>query len=376
MSERTLFSARRAVTFAVAFSGLMVSVLVVGTIFTSRFSQWTPRTEYLMSATPALLLFSYVALRKMRQEPGPGNAEEQAATTLADARFLAATESSLDAFFLLDAVRGKGGAIEDFSFTYLNRKARQLFGMAENRGIGDHLCELYPSFHMEALYEQFSAALVSSGQSTGEFAIKEKCINARWVRSSVLKLGNGVAVTASDLTEAKQQEAATVYVAHHDALTGLANETLLNDRLQQAIERAKRNQGFVALLLLDVDGLGEINQRFGHGVGDYVLMTVAQRMHSAVRASDSIFRLNGRRFAVLYSDVPVREPASTFARKIMLSLSSAIMWQKNTLSIAASIGLAIYPDAASAAEMIEQADLALHRTRNEDATPKLELIAS
>ena len=255
--------------------------------------------------------------------------------------------------------------IEDFTFTYLNRKAKLLFGMAENRGVGDRLCELYPSFHMEGLYEQFSAALMTAAQSSGEFEIKEKCINARWVRSSVLKLGNGVAVTASDLTEEKQLKAATAYVAHYDGLTGLANRTLLNDRMGQAIERAKRNKTFVALLLLDMDGLGEINQQFGHGVGDYVLMTVAHRLRGAVRASDSVFRLDGGRFAVIYADVPVREPASTFAQKIMWSLAPTITWQKQRLSITASIGLALYPDAQTTEGMLEQADLALHRTRHE-----------
>ena len=93
MSEQQSFSARRAFTFAAAFAALLVSVLVLWTIFTSHFSQWTPLTEYLLAATPGLVLFSYIALRKMRQEPGPGNAGDEGATTLADARFLAATES-------------------------------------------------------------------------------------------------------------------------------------------------------------------------------------------------------------------------------------------------------------------------------------------
>ena len=373
MPERNSFTARRVATFSAAFGGLLVSVVVLWTILTSHFSQWTPLTEYLVAAAPPIFLISFIALRKMRQQPGPGNPADQAITTLADARFLAATESSLDAFFLLDAIRGEGGMVEDFSFTYLNRKARQLFGMAEHRGVGDRLCELYPNFHSEALFAQFSAALVTGGQHTGEFAINDPCISARWVRSSVLKLGNGVAVTASDFTEAKQQEAATIYVAHHDLLTGLANQALLNDRLQQAIERAKRNNTFVALMLLEMDGLGQVNQQYGHGVGDHVLITVSQRLRSGVRASDSVFRLSGNRFAVLYADVPVREPASTFVTKIMLSLSPAITWQKTRLSITASLGLALYPDATTPEALLEQADLALHRTRHEgEATATLE----
>ena len=366
MARSTSISSRRVLLFSTAFAGILISLLSLWILFFSHSTRSKPFAEYSSAALPGIAACSLLLLYRLRRAPGSEVSDEETQTTLADARFLAATESSLDAFFLLDAVRNSSGAVEDFTFTFLNRKARELFGLPDNRGVGDRLCELYPSFHLESLFAQFESAILTGGHSTAGFAIQEKSINARWVRSSVLKLGNGVAVTVSDRTAAHEQQAADTYIAHHDTLTGLPNRALLDDRMQQAIERARRNRHFVALLLLDLDNLKRINAEFGHGVGDYVLNTVAQRVKSAIRTTDSVFRLGSEQFAILYADLPTSELVSSFANDVMASLVPPISWQQNQLSISASIGLALFPESAATAEsLLEQADLALYRMKRD-----------
>ena len=380
MAHSASLSSRRMILFSTAFAGSLVSLLSLWTVFFTRLPRWRPLTEYLAAALPSLVtLLAIAALYRMRRAPGSGAAEEQAPTTLAEARFLAATETGLDAFFLLDAVRTPTGLVEDFTFTYLNRKARALFGLAENRGVGDRLCELYPSFHLEGLFTQFESAVLTGSQSTAEFALREQSIPARRVRSSVLKLGNGVVVTASDRSETRQPEAASGGIGHNDALTGLPGRALLHKHMQQAIEHARTDGRVVALLLLDLDGFKQIQAELGHGIGDYALNTIAQRLKNAIRATDSVFRTGAEQFAILYTGPHLSEPMSAYANQVMLSLLPPIAWQRRQLALSARIGVALYPECAADAEsLLEQAGIALSRTKQDraaDSHEELQLTA-
>lgn len=110
-----------------------------------------------------------------------------------------------------------------------------------------------------------------------------------------------------DVTEKKELEREIEYMAYHDVLTGLPNRVLFQDRMQQAITQAKRDQGKFALLFIDLDGFKHINDTHGHAAGDRLLQMAAERLRGCVREGDTVSRLSGDEFTVLLLDVATPE---------------------------------------------------------------------
>jgi len=174
---------------------------------------------------------------------------------------------------------------------------------------------------------------------------------------------NGCFSVISDITEHKLAEERIQHVAHHDSLTGLPNRLLFNDRLDQAVRRAKRNGLKFALLYLDLNKFKPVNDTLGHGAGDEVLMRVATRLLGQVRDSDTVARLGGDEFAVMLLDVATRDQAAAIAGKIAAAVAVPFRLgsQQQSAQIGASIGIAMYPsDATDADALIKAADAAMY----------------
>ncbi|MFN9503250.1 MAG: diguanylate cyclase domain-containing protein [Rubrivivax sp.] len=154
------------------------------------------------------------------------------------------------------------------------------------------------------------------------------------------------------------------YRAHHDALTGLPNRLLLEDRLANAVRLAERERSCCAVLFVDLDGFKQVNDRFGHDAGDHVLRTVAQTLCDSVRRSDTVARLGGDEFVVLLPRVADLDHALQARDKIALQLNSQIDWGAHRLAIGASIGLSAYPDHGfEPAQLLSHADRDMYRTK-------------
>ena len=170
------------------------------------------------------------------------------------------------------------------------------------------------------------------------------------------------------LTRLKRTAALSRHAAGHDSLTGLANRSLLFDRLEQAFIRAARSARQVAVLLLDLDGFKNVNDRFGHAAGDELLRKVARRMSDCVRAGDTICRYGGDEFVILLPDVESAEAANVadiVAQKIRARLALPYTVDRTVLGITVSVGIAIYCDPRqSSAELLRQADAAMYRAKN------------
>ena len=150
----------------------------------------------------------------------------------------------------------------------------------------------------------------------------------------------------------------------HDELTGATNRVLMLDRLQNAIARAQRSAARVGLLFLDLDGFKQINDTLGHDVGDHVLRLAAQRLASVVRESDSVSRHGGDEFVVLLAEISSSGDAAPVARKMLEALAAPAAIGPHTLSLLASIGIAIYPDdGADPVTLIRHADAAMYRSK-------------
>jgi diguanylate cyclase (GGDEF)-like protein len=160
------------------------------------------------------------------------------------------------------------------------------------------------------------------------------------------------------------RQTALEHQALHDSLTGLPNRALLQDRLEQAINTAHRQNSNVAVMLLDLDRFKEINDTLGHPVGDLVLQEIGSRLEACLRTSDTVARLGGDEFAVICPSIDDVE-VKTFVEKIIKCTSQVVSIDNQNLYTGASIGIALYPtNSDNAAALIRQADVAMYNAKH------------
>lgn len=167
-----------------------------------------------------------------------------------------------------------------------------------------------------------------------------------------------------DITDRKKAEEKIRYMAFHDMLTGLPNRSLFNDRLQMAMSYAKRAGEMVAIMVLDLDRFKEINDTYGHGLGDEVLKEVAKRLKSVVRRTDTIARMGGDEFLGIFTDIKRVEDIKIVAEKILAVFEKNLMVEGKSFSITASMGFSIYPIHGEDTEsLLSKADVAMYEVK-------------
>jgi diguanylate cyclase (GGDEF)-like protein len=153
-------------------------------------------------------------------------------------------------------------------------------------------------------------------------------------------------------------------MAQHDTLTSLPNRALFSDRLKRQLAWARRHKGQFAMIFLDLDNFKAINDGFGHGAGDLILIEVAQRLKSAIRTSDTAGRLGGDEFVVLMPELSDRAIATGLAEKIRMAVREPIRFEGKELRVSCSLGVAIYPDDGDdEVTLFRNADLAMYRAK-------------
>ncbi|MBL6752051.1 MAG: EAL domain-containing protein [Nevskia sp.] len=174
----------------------------------------------------------------------------------------------------------------------------------------------------------------------------------------------GFLAVATDISQRKRREDYARHVAYHDPVTGLPNRSLLNDRLKLAIEHAKRDNTRIGMLMLDIDHFKRINDLLGTPVGDQVLATIAQRLASSLRGSDTVARIGGDEFVVLLPDVTDAANAERLAATMLERLAAPTRVGREELHLSASIGVAVYPDhGRDAHALMQHAETALHQAK-------------
>ena len=258
---------------------------------------------------------------------------------------------------------------ETTGFLSVNDAAVQHYGYSRQTFLGMKLRQIWPEdewvSHSEAL--QRAGETYHSGRNWGHLKADGSEIQVLTFGRRVNFEGrDGYLVAIVDITERRKAEARIAYMAHHDGLTNLPNRELYQDRLREALERGESEHKRVAVLCVDLDLFKNVNDSFGHPMGDRLLRLVADRLRSQVRGNNLVARLGGDEFAVILpSDVSPNE-ASDFSSRLIKLLSARYEIDGIEVVIGASIGIALSPgDGETTEELMRNADMALYRAKSD-----------
>lgn len=274
-------------------------------------------------------------------------------------------ESSYDAFIAMDI----NGVISDW-----NQQAEITFGWTRSEAIGAVLGKLIIPERFRHAHAEGMKRFVATGQGN----VLGKRIELPGLRKTGEEFPLEVTIRAlphknsyefcaflRDITERKNAEERLVHLAHNDALTGVPNRSLFNDRLTEAMRRSKRTGELLALMYLDVDRFKSINDCYGHATGDALLIEFSQRLKNSVRATDTVARLGGDEFTIIAESLSNQKDAEKIARKIINSVRKETKINNFDLNVTTSIGITFYRgDKTDIDQLINNADRALYRAKH------------
>lgn len=205
--------------------------------------------------------------------------------------------------------------------------------------------------------------LSGSGAPLGAFAISYR--TRRKPSLEEMELISKASRLAAIAIEQRQLTDKLAYQAQHDALTGLPNRTLFDERLSRALAQARRHEWLVAVLFIDLDRFKQINDTLGHTVGDALLQQVARRLEGCIRKTDTLARMGGDEFTLLLTEIRDPKYAEVVAQKLLDALQAPFYLDNHELFITASIGISLYPkDGKDAATLERNADSAMYRAKS------------
>ena len=167
-----------------------------------------------------------------------------------------------------------------------------------------------------------------------------------------------------EIADRKKAEKAIKHLANHDALTGLPNRRLFNERILIEISRSQRNKQKIGVMLFDLDHLKKVNDSHGHNVGDLLLQAIAQRLLGLLRKSDTVARMGGDEFLLLLPEMMAHQDAILTAERILSALSTPFLLEGYEVNITTSIGICFFPDDGRDADsLIKKADIAMYKAK-------------
>jgi diguanylate cyclase (GGDEF)-like protein/PAS domain S-box-containing protein len=254
---------------------------------------------------------------------------------------------------------------QDDKIQMVNPEIRKLTLFSEEELIGRDVLSLVVPEDRSYLVSATEKMLRGERTSLIEARIIRKDHTIRWCmgNSSAIRYEGRPAILGSlmDITDRKQAEETILQLAYYDTLTGLPNRVLFCDRFTLAVANALRGQKELALMMIDLDRFKEINDTLGHSTGDALLKGVSRRLMDLLRKGDTIARMGGDEFILLLPEMARREDADNVASKILKALQVPFALDSCTLSVTASIGIAIYPvDGRQMDVLMKNADHAMY----------------
>ena len=260
----------------------------------------------------------------------------------------------------------------DLRYVLVNRAAEEYLGLPREEIVGKTAHDIFPGSTADVVLAHDRDQLKTGGCGTlegyevdtprnGIRATNSKRLTIRGVDGQAQYL----LVMTEDVTEKLKAEAQIKHLAHHDPLTNLPNRASFNAHFAEAIDRADATGGSFAALCIDLDSFKEINDVFGHSVGDGLLCQVATRMRE-VAGNTFIARLGGDEFTIILQDGNQPETAAIFADRLLEGMSYEFEIEGQRLRVGLSIGIAVYPsDGTIAATLLSNADAALYRAKED-----------
>jgi diguanylate cyclase (GGDEF)-like protein/PAS domain S-box-containing protein len=233
-------------------------------------------------------------------------------------------------------------------FEAVNEACAVLFGYRREELVGQPLGLLFPIDEQDNVRTWYADRVRTGVQVQQEYEMVTKGGERLTVLGSSIQIAPDSAGRArrstflTDITAQKQTERLLAHAAHHDALTGLPNRMLFDDRLDHALRTAQRDTAPLAVLMIDLDEFKAVNDTLGHAVGDELLQVMATRLQAAVRDCDTVARLGGDEFAILLPRAE-GEGARRVASLIVGGLAEPMWLRDRAVSVGASIGIALYP---------------------------------
>lgn len=280
-------------------------------------------------------------------------------------RVSAAAFESLSGMFITDRYQ---------RILQVNRAFTELTGYSAEEVQGQTPRMLSSGRHSKDFYQAMWASLNAQGTWSGEIWNRRKSgeIFVEWLSVSTVTDACGEVThyvgSFIDITASKRAQDQIAYMAYHDALTQLPNRRLLLDRLNQAVATARRSGLHGAVLFIDLDHFKHINDTCGHEAGDQVLVETARRLRQAVREGDSVARMGGDEFAILLEDLGAERleaaaKAVHLAEKILAQLAQPFDLGEYHFRCTASIGIDLYVQSETAADLLQHADLAMYQSK-------------
>jgi len=252
-------------------------------------------------------------------------------------------------------------------FLYLSSGCERIFGYQSSEMIGRPMIELvHPDDRERTL---LAASEIMAGDQKIDFENryirKDGQIayiqwSARWSEDQNVRVA-----VARDITKHKQLLEQLQHIAFYDPLTQLPNRALFDDRLQQSLARARREQGMLALCFVDLDKFKEVNDRYGHAAGDLCLKKVAELLLYSVRETDTVARLGGDEFVIIMDAVTEQSAVLNTLQHLLIKLQQHFLFEQHRLQLSASIGIALFPlHGQDQVSLLAAADRAMYKAKH------------
>ena len=267
-----------------------------------------------------------------------------------------------DVFLLYDS---------EFRLQFVNERGREFFARGRDEILGKRDDELLPPDVTEVYLPVLTRARDTKSPQSLEITLMLRGRPVSMVATYVPMFDERKEIRQilgllHDITKRRQTEERLSFMAQYDALTGLPNRYLLLDRLDAAMQRAKRNNKLLGVMLMDIDRFKQINDTRGHATGDILLQQVAERLAGALRATDTIARLGGDEFTVLVENASTVDEITTIAEKIKNTFAQPFETESGEVYTTTSVGITVYPfDDTNRDELLKNADVAMYHAKQE-----------
>jgi diguanylate cyclase (GGDEF)-like protein/PAS domain S-box-containing protein len=322
-----------------------------------------PGWEFLRSVTPSLAIaiavisiFTFIVLRHARQATETIEASE--------ARFRDVADASSDWIWETDA---------DLRLSFLSERFATTTGVPPNLVVGKALDEL---LHPAESAERWERHQDDLGQRRPFRNLLCLCEDSAGRTRTLRVAGKPVADdkgrylgyrgTATDITAEIEAERRAQHLAHHDPLTELPNRELFGERLEQAVATVSRRGEMAAVLCIDIDRVKDVNDTLGHGAGDLLIQSCAERLQACVRETDTVARIGGDEFAIVQIGLEQPNGAQKLCRRVIETLATPFDLDGHEVLVTASVGVALIPlDGSIPGRLLQNADIALYRAKDE-----------